>query len=220
MSAEAGRPLDLPMFPLSTVLLPGELLPLQVFEPRYREMIADCLAAERSPHFGVVLIARGSEVGGGDVRTDVGTAARIEGLWRADAGRYRLLARGVTRLEVRQWLADDPYPRATVQLVGDCAVDDARVLSAAAAAVRRVEALASELGQTPAPAAGDGAAAGDDGGDGDGAGAPWALCRRLPLGSLDRQRLLSADDPRRRLELLIELAEARADDLSRLLAGG
>ena len=60
----------LPMFPLGTVLLPGAPLPLQVFEPRYRGLTHDCLAGV--PEFGVVLIERGSEVGGGDVRTNVG----------------------------------------------------------------------------------------------------------------------------------------------------
>ena len=51
-----------PMFPLGTALLPGEVLPLRIFEPRYRTMLDDCLAAaDGPPGFGVVLIARGSE---------------------------------------------------------------------------------------------------------------------------------------------------------------
>ncbi|HEX5095168.1 MAG TPA: LON peptidase substrate-binding domain-containing protein, partial [Acidimicrobiia bacterium] len=57
------------MFPLGTVLFPHALLPLQVFEPRYRVMMRNLLDGERE--FGVVLIERGSEVGGGDVRFDV-----------------------------------------------------------------------------------------------------------------------------------------------------
>ena len=64
----------LPMFPLGTVLLPGAVLPLHVFEPRYRQLVQDCLAGE--PEFGVVLIERGSEVGGGDQRA---TSARWPG---------------------------------------------------------------------------------------------------------------------------------------------
>ena len=63
------------MFPLGTVLFPGAVLPLHVFEPRYRALVRDCLAGDRE--FGVVLIERGSEVGGGDVRVEVGTVARI-----------------------------------------------------------------------------------------------------------------------------------------------
>lgn len=56
----------LPMFPLGSVLLPGSPLPLQVFEPRYRAMLDDCLAGDQ--RFGVVLIERGFEVGGGEQR--------------------------------------------------------------------------------------------------------------------------------------------------------
>ncbi|MDH3706550.1 MAG: LON peptidase substrate-binding domain-containing protein, partial [Acidimicrobiia bacterium] len=63
------------MFPLGSVLLPHNALPLHVFEPRYRQMIETVLDDDR--HFGVVLIERGSEVGGDDVRTDVGCLAEI-----------------------------------------------------------------------------------------------------------------------------------------------
>ena len=63
------------MFPLGTVLVPHQLLPFQVFEPRYRVLVEHCLTTDR--RFGVVLIERGSEVGGGDVRFDVGTVAEI-----------------------------------------------------------------------------------------------------------------------------------------------
>ncbi len=63
------------MFPLGTVLFPSMVLPLHVFEPRYRQLTLECIEAERE--FGVVLIARGSEVGGGDQRRSVGTLARI-----------------------------------------------------------------------------------------------------------------------------------------------
>jgi uncharacterized protein len=57
-----------PMFPLGMVLFPGQVLPLNVFEARYRQMITDCLARQQH-QFGVVLIERGSEVGGRDMRS-------------------------------------------------------------------------------------------------------------------------------------------------------
>jgi len=60
-----------PMFPLGMVHFPGIVLPLRVFEPRYRQLTADCLAGDGE--FGVVLIERGWEVGGGDTRFNVGT---------------------------------------------------------------------------------------------------------------------------------------------------
>ncbi|HEV7759443.1 MAG TPA: LON peptidase substrate-binding domain-containing protein, partial [Acidimicrobiales bacterium] len=99
-----------PMFPLGTVLVPGMLLPLHVFEPRYRQMLDDCLAGDRT--FGVVLIERGSEVGGGDVRTGVGTLARILQAEQAADGRWALMAVGARRIRIDRWLPDDPYPRA------------------------------------------------------------------------------------------------------------
>ena len=80
------------MFPLGSVLFPGALLPLHVFEPRYRQLVKDCLAGE--PEFGVVLIDRGHEVGGGDVRREVGAVARDPGGERAPDGRYCLRRRG------------------------------------------------------------------------------------------------------------------------------
>lgn len=200
------------MFPLSTVLLPGGLLPLQVFEPRYRAMVADCLAAE--PHvFGVVLIARGSEVGGGDTRTDIGTVARVDALSRAEDGRYALLARGTRRLRVLHWLPDDPYPMADVEVLAGGAPAPQAALASASAAVARVEALFSELGR--------GSVGDDVGGEGPEVDDPaWALCRRLPCGPLDRQRLLGTDDPGGRMALLCDLADALAEDLVRLLAQG
>ena len=65
----------LPMFPLGTVLFPSGVLPLRIFEPRYRKMLEDLLLGSRE--FGVVLIERGSEVGGGEVRSGIGTMARV-----------------------------------------------------------------------------------------------------------------------------------------------
>src|SRR5918995_868865 len=101
-----------PMFPLGTVLVPGMVLPLHVFEPRYRRMVDDCRAGDGT--FGVVLIERGSEVGGGDVRTDVGTLARILRADELPDGRWILGALGIHRIRVEQWLPDEPYPRAEI----------------------------------------------------------------------------------------------------------
>lgn len=140
----------LPMFPLGTVLLPGMVLPLHVFEPRYRRLVQDCQAG--AGEFGVVLIERGSEVGGGDVRTDVGTVARIVQADELPDGRYLLAAVGTRRLRVERWLDDDPYPRADVadwpEVAPEPSGDDRR--RALGALVRRAAALRTELGE-PAP---------------------------------------------------------------------
>ncbi len=65
-----------PMFPLESALLPGDELPLRIFEPRYSALVRDCLELEQKS-FGVVLISQGREVGGGDQRCDVGVLVRI-----------------------------------------------------------------------------------------------------------------------------------------------
>lgn len=100
------------MFPLGSPLFPGGALPLQVFEPRYRAMMKHCLQHE--PVFGVALITRGREVGGGDQRSMVATAARIEQIAEWPDGRYSLLAVGFRRLRIQRWLPDDPFPWAEV----------------------------------------------------------------------------------------------------------
>ena len=103
-----------PMFPLQSALLPGESLPLRIFEPRYAQLVRDCLDMT-DPAFGVVLISRGREVGGGDVRSDVGALARITEYTDQGMGQYQLNAVVGERIRVREWLSDDPYPRAVVE---------------------------------------------------------------------------------------------------------
>ncbi|HSL57273.1 MAG TPA: LON peptidase substrate-binding domain-containing protein, partial [Acidimicrobiales bacterium] len=135
----------LPMFPLGSVLVPGLVLPLHVFELRYRSLVRDVLAGDQE--FGVVLIERGSEVGGGDTRTDVGTVARILQAEELDDGRWVVATVGTRRMRVRQWFDDDPYPRAEVDDWPD--EDDAEGLAGPYADVvtllRRSLALAAEL---------------------------------------------------------------------------
>lgn len=102
------------MFPLQSALLPGETLPLRIFEPRYSQLVQDCLASPDQA-FGVVLISRGGEVGGGDIRSDVGALAHITECADLGAGQYQLLAPVGERIRVLRWLPDDPYPRAVVE---------------------------------------------------------------------------------------------------------
>ncbi len=113
--SDPGQMTVMPMFPLGSALLPGERLPLHVFEPRYQALVRDCLTATEGPVFGTVLIARGHEVGGGDIRNDVGTAVRIVSHVGIGDGRWALDCVGQERIRVRHWLGDDPYPRAEVE---------------------------------------------------------------------------------------------------------
>ena len=180
------------MFPLGTVLFPTMLLPLHVFEPRYRALVDDCVAGDGE--FGVTLIERGSEVGGGDVRTDVGTVARIVQVERFEDGRFAVAAVGTRRIRIERWLADDPYPRAEVvdwDDVGttETALDDADAL------FRRALALAAELGEAPAPL--DVELADDP------ATATFQIGALAPLGPLDRQAVLATERADDRVTLLV-----------------
>ncbi len=89
--------IELPLFPLNVVLFPGMLLPLHIFEERYKAMIGDCI--EREEPFGVVLIKEGPEVGGPAQPFTVGTSARITTVDRLEDGRMNLLTTGELRFE-------------------------------------------------------------------------------------------------------------------------
>lgn len=200
------------MFPLSTVLFPGGALPLHVFEPRYRALLADCLAGDGA--FGVVLIDRGSEVGGGDHRVDIGTRAQVTQVLGLDGGRSMVLARGDWRIRVEQWLPDDPYPRAVVaNHPSPVGRDVGPALEKARGALGRLRSLLSELGDAPALPP-DLLIPGSDDEIG------WTLCELAPLGPLDRQALLAAPDLSGRMALLAELCDAAAVDVVHLLSGG
>ncbi len=102
------------MFPLGNTVFPHQVVPLHVFEPRYLRLVED-VAAFATPTFGIALIDRGHEVGGGDHRVHVATRVDVVRSERFDDGRYAVIAFGVERLDVVEWLDDDPYPRATVR---------------------------------------------------------------------------------------------------------
>lgn len=201
------------MFPLGTVLLPGVFLPLHVFEPRYRALVHDCLAGE--PEFGVALIERGSEVGGGDARFDVGCVARIVEARELPDGRFALATVGARRIRVERWLEDDPYPRAEVADWEDPPLEagDEATLAAAVADVRRVLALAAEVGEAVPPAAGVELVA-------DVTGASYQLAALAPVGPLDRLALLAAPTVGTRLASVRALLADVEAVLATRLGGG
>lgn len=115
---------DFPLFPLHVVLFPQARLPLQIFEPRYVEMINRCIEQEMA--FGIVLIKEGAEVGGPAVPHRVGTAARIVDVARLADGRMNLIAAGMMRFKILETSTDQPYLTAHVELWRDEDVDIAR----------------------------------------------------------------------------------------------
>jgi Lon protease-like protein len=99
---------ELPLFPLHTVLFPGQMLPLHIFEPRYEQMMDDCLQGDRT--LGVVLIQSGAEVGEAAIPHAVGTSATIQNVSRLPDGRRHIITRGSERFRLQNyWSTEKPY---------------------------------------------------------------------------------------------------------------
>lgn len=197
---------ELPMFPLGSVLFPAMPLALRVFEERYLAMLATVLTQEPS-EFGVVLIERGQEVGGGEHRFDLGTTAQIRELDGAD-GFVALIAQGGRRIRVVEWLPDDPYPRALVEHLDDLEWDEslAAERDRVEQAVRRTLAVGAEFGGDTNPVQYSAMVEVDD----DPVDGAWQLAGITPLNELDRLRLLGATSLGELLATLEPLAEDAA----------
>lgn len=190
----------MPMFPLGTVLFPHALLPLHVFEPRYRLMTRRVLGGDRE--FGVVLIERGSEVGGGDTRFGVGTVARIVQAQELPDGGYALATVGMRRIRVTRWMSDDLFPQAeVVDLADDASPADearrARAFDALVAVCELHRRLDPRVGNLPAISEAPGQAS-------------YEIAAIAPIGPLDAQRVLEAPTVGARLELLADLLDDHA----------
>ena len=112
----------LPLFPLGTVLFPGALIPLHVFEDRYRRMVRDLLAApDEERRFGVVAIRQGREVGTSGVRAlhPVGCVARLRRVEPYDDGRFDIVGTGVQRFRLVAVDESLPYLQSDVELLED-----------------------------------------------------------------------------------------------------
>ncbi|OBG71034.1 MULTISPECIES: LON peptidase substrate-binding domain-containing protein [unclassified Mycobacterium] len=198
----------LAMFPLESVFLPGQHLPLRIFEPRYGALVRHCL--EAGEPFGVVLISRGREVGGGDARCDVGVLASIVECVDEGAGRYTLSCRTGARILLSQWLPDDPYPRAHATVWPDQPsepVSRAQVLEVEDKAMALFERIADARGVTlPSREVLLGGDTSGDAGD-----RLLTLAARIPIGTADRYSVLAAPSAAERLAALSEAVDAVAE---------
>ena len=187
-------PERMPMFPLNNGLVPGALLPLRIFEERYLTMVEACFAADRE--FGLVLIERGSEVGGGDQRCRVGMVAKIMGMRTIAVGTTLITVRGVQRMWVVDWIKDNPYPQAMIERIDDPTdwdVDPRERRRFDEAFARGVGLLAEsgiEAGAAMALPADVGAAA-------------FQAIALIPMEDHDRQLILEIDDPAERLRAAV-----------------
>ena len=192
----------LPLFPLGAVLFPGALMPLHIFEPRYRLLIRRCI--ERQRPFGIVLIRNGPEVGEGAEPYEIGTEAKIVAESPLPDGRSYIVTRGERRFVVESLIADaEPYLIGQVRYLdetdGDRAVDRAGVAREALGAyllavvavtddARGERALADDLRNAP----------------------PTDLAYRI-AGSL------AVDAPQQQALLELETASARLEEETRIL---
>ncbi|MET0303952.1 MAG: LON peptidase substrate-binding domain-containing protein [Microbacteriaceae bacterium] len=195
----------LPMFPLGAVLFPSMPLALRVFEQRYLEMLAAVLQDE-PPEFGVVLIERGQEVGGGDARFGIGTVARVSEL-NAGEGFIAVLGVGVRRIEIVEWLDEAPYPVAEVREMAplEWTEEHREQLDATERAVRSALAVASEFADLSWSADVEIAT--------EPVAAAWQLAAIAPLGAMDQVALLGATTIPQLLDGIREGTESALDQL-------
>jgi len=203
----------LPLFPLATVLFPGGLLPLHVFEPRYRVLVKR--SVERGRPFGVVLIRAGEEVGAPADPCAVGTEARIVGMTALPDGRSYIVTRGERRFAVEGLISDaEPYLVGRVRYLSEvegmgarAQVDEAvealgaYLLAVAAAAddERGDPALVDELkGAAPVEIA-------------------YKIAGALAIDARERQSLLELDTASERLREETRLLERETERLRDLL---
>lgn len=215
-----------PLFPLGTVLFPGLVLPLHIFEQRYRDLVADLLASdEDSRHFGVVAIRSGHEVGTDGVGAlhAVGCLAEMTEVTALPDGRYDVQSVGMRRFRLHRLDPDSgqdstevPYLRGEVELleepVGDGAAQlAATVLGRFQAYLTRLRATATKVPTDPTVLS-------------------YSVAANVLLDMSDKQRLLEADDTAQRLQrelrllsredvLLEALHAVPATDLVRRAAG-
>ncbi len=196
----------LPMFPLGSVLFPELGLPLRVFEPRYRQMMAECLDGDRC--FGVVLIERGSEVGGGEVRLRVATVAQILDVTPQDDGTLGIFAVGTGRVDVLEWLPDAPYPAAMVSPLSDNDDFGEAFEAAVTAITKRLRSTLAQRTEANLPAAPATIDLSPNLGI-----ALWQVCALVPATAFDDYGLLAARCASDRLVALEDLLDASADQV-------
>ena len=200
----------LPMFPLGTVLLPHMPLSLRIFEERYLKLLGD-LIAEEKPEFGVVLISKGPEVGGGEKRFDFGTIAAVTEIGTTDEF-YGLQSVGAQRFKVVGWLPDDPYPLADIEFLPELkwqeSLSDLR--EHVEDKVRKLLAFASEFGDLQYDS--------DTQLSSEPIEACWQLAGILPIGQLDQIDLLKSNSPEELLNQILEITLRSEQTLKALMA--
>ena len=197
--AETG---SLPLFPLGSVLFPGMLLPLHIFEPRYRLLLQRVV--QNDEPFGIVLIKSGTEVGGPAQPHRVGTTARVVGTTPLPGGRSFIIARGERRFEIVTIDAErEPYLVGEVRYIDEDDGDDAEQLADRAADAfgqYLTGILATSVDARTEPPLGELR-------EGTPAEVSYRIAGGLGIDAAERQRLLETERTAPRLESVIQLLE-------------
>ena len=199
----------MPMFPLGSVLLPAMPLPLRIFEQRYLKLLGDLVASEK-PEFGVVLIERGKEVGGGEKRMSIGTIASVTEIGTTQEF-LGLESFGSQRFRVNAWLPDDPYPLADIDLLPDLIWDDSLLPAKVhlETKVRQLLAFVSEFGNLQFGA--------DIEFSEDPMEACWQMAGVLPVGPLDQIDLLSSQSADELISRTYEMVKTANETLTAMI---
>ena len=199
----------IPMFPLGSVLLPAMPLPLRIFEQRYLTLLGDLMASDK-PEFGVVLIERGKEVGGGEKRMSIGTIASVTEIGTTQEF-LGLESYGSQRFRVNAWLPDDPYPLADIDLLPDLIWDDSLLPAKAhlETKVRQLLAFVSEFGNLQFGA--------DIEFSEDPMEACWQMAGVLPVGPLDQIDLLSSQSADELISRTYEIVKTANETLTAMI---
>ena len=204
----------LPLFPLGSVLFPGMLLPLHIFEPRYRLLLQRSVRNDEP--FGIVLIRSGAEVGGRAEPHRIGTTARVVGTTPLPDGRSFIIARGERRFEIEKIDAErEPYLMGEVRYMDE---DDGTDADALDLADRAADAFGQYL--TGILATSTDARSGSPLGelrDGTPADVSYRITGGLGIDAMERQRLLETERTATRLESVISLLERENTLLKELL---
>jgi hypothetical protein len=197
------------MFPLGSVLLPAMPLPLRIFEQRYLKLLGDLMASDK-PEFGVVLIERGKEVGGGEKRMSIGTIASVTEIGTTQEF-LGLESYGSQRFRVNAWLPDDPYPLADIDLLPDLIWDDSLLPAKAhlETKVRQLLAFVSEFGNLQFGA--------DIEFSEDPMEACWQMAGVLPVGPLDQIDLLSSQSADELISRTYEIVKTANETLTAMI---
>jgi Lon protease-like protein len=197
------------MFPLGSVLLPAMPLPLRIFEPRYLKLLGDLVASEK-PEFGVVLIERGKEIGGGEKRMSIGTIASVTEIGTTQEF-LGLESYGSQRFRVNAWLPDDPYPLADIDLLPDLIWDDSLLPAKVhlETKVRQLLAFVSEFGNLQFGA--------DIEFSEDPMEACWQMAGVLPVGPLDQIDLLSSQSADELISRTYEMVKTANETLTAMI---